>query len=141
MDKRKPKTYCANNIKCVLDNSHICSGLTKDSFIKITPNGGDITYTAGAYGEVVRSIDTAQMYTVNLVTDYGSPTDEWLMARRKRDRDSYDGMFDIMIRDLGSNPLFSGQYCSIVNNPERGYGAAASTHSWTILVAYGDYDT
>lgn len=50
-------------------------------------------------------------------------------------------MFDMMIRDLGSNPLFKGQGCSIANIPENGYSSTAATHTWKILVAYGDYDT
>ena len=140
MQKGTPKTYSANNVKCVLGGNHIASGFTKDSFIKITPNGGDITYTAGAYGEVTRSIDTSNMFTVNFVTDYGSPTDEWLKNRVKRDRNSYDGMFDLVIRDLGSNPMFTGNGCSVVNHAERIYGAAAGTTSWTVLVAYGEYE-
>jgi len=47
----------------------------------------------------------------------------------------------MMIRDLGSNPLFKGQECSIANIPENGYSSTAATHTWKILVAYGDYDT
>lgn len=141
MNKTEVKTYASDRVKCILDNSHVASGLTKDSFIKITPSGSGTSYTSGAYGEVVRSMDPSHMYEVEVVTDYGSPTDEWLMNRYKRDRDTYDGMFDMMIRDLGSNPLFKGQECSIANIPENGYSSTAATHTWKILVAYGDYDT
>lgn len=140
MEKRTPVTYAADRVKCILGGNHIASGLSKDSFIKITPNGGDFSYASGAYGEVVRSKDTSRMYTVNIVTDYGSHTDAWLKNRQKMDANSYDGMFDMVVRDLGSNPLFTGQGCTIVNQAERTYGAAAGTTSWNILVAYGDYE-
>lgn len=140
MEKRAPITYAADRVKLILGGSHIASGLAKDSFIKITPNGGDFSYASGAYGEVVRSKDTSRMYTVNIVTDYGSPTDEWLKNRQKLDANSYDGMFDLTVRDLGSNPMFNGQGCTVANQAERTYGAAAGTTSWNILVAYGEYE-
>lgn len=46
MNKTKVKTYASDRVKCILDNSHVASGLTKDSFIKITPSGGGTSYTS-----------------------------------------------------------------------------------------------
>ena len=137
---QEPKTYRSDNVKLVLGGTHIASGLPKDSFIKITPNGGDTTYVAGAYGEIVRTIDPTKMFNVTIQTLYGSATDSWLMQRYKRDRKNGDGMFSMMVKDLGSDPLFNGQYCSVVNFAEREYSSTASTHNWNILVGYGEFE-
>lgn len=137
---QKPKTYRSDNVKLVLGGTHIASGLPKDSFIKITPNGGDTSYVAGAYGEIVRTIDPTKMFNVTIQTMYGSSTDSWLMQRYKRDRKNGDGMFSMMVKDLGSDPLFNGQYCSVVNYAEREYSSTASTHTWNILVGYGEFE-
>lgn len=137
---QEPKTYRSDNVKLVLGGTHIASGLPKDSFIKITPNGGDTTYVAGAYGEIVRTIDPTKMFNVTIQTLYGSATDSWLMQRYKRDRKNGDGMFSMMVKDLGSDPLFNGQYCSVVNYAEREYSSTASTHTWNILVGYGEFE-
>ena len=59
------------------------------------------------------------------------------MQRYKRDRKNGDGMFPMMVKDLGNDPLFNGQYCSVVNYAEREYSSTASTHTWNILVGYG----
>lgn len=137
---QEPKTYRSDNVKLVLGGTHIASGMAKDSFIKITPNGGDTSYVAGAYGEIVRTIDPTKMFNVTIQTLYGSATDIWLMQRYKRDRKNGDGMFPMMVKDLGNDPLFNGQYCSVVNYAEREYGPTASTHTWNILVGYGEFE-
>lgn len=137
---QEPKTYRSDNVKLVLGGTHIASGLPQDSFIKITPNGGDTSYVAGAYGEIVRTIDPTKMFNVTIQTMYGSSTDSWLMQRYKRDRKNGDGMFSMMVKDLGSDPLFNGQYCSVVNYAEREYSSTASTHTWNILVGYGEFE-
>lgn len=31
MNKTKVKTYASDRVKCILDNSHVASGLTKDA--------------------------------------------------------------------------------------------------------------
>jgi len=94
---QEPKTYRSDNVKLVLGGTHIASGMAKDSFIKITPNGGDTSYVAGAYGEIVRTIDPTKMFNVTIQTLYGSSTDSWLMQRYKRDRKNGDGMFPMMV--------------------------------------------
>jgi hypothetical protein len=137
---QEPKTYRSDNVKLVLGGTHIAGGMAKDSFIKITPNGGDTSYVAGAYGEIVRTIDPTKMFNVTIQTLYGSATDSWLMQRYKRDRKNGDGMFPMMVKDLGNDPLFNGQYCSVVNYAEREYSSTASTHTWNILVGYGEFE-
>ena len=136
----KPVTYRADRVKAIFGGSHIVSGLDADSFITIEANGGDTTMESGADGEVVRSVDASKMYKVTVVLQYGSPSDKWLMDMRKRDMSSSDGMFDMLIKDLGADPLFTGQYCCLQNNPQRVYGKTGAAHSFVILVGQGDFE-
>lgn len=136
----KPTTYRASDVTMILGGSHIVSGFAEDSFISIQPQGGGNTMKVGADGEVVRDQDTSKMYKVNLNLLHGSKTCAWLDEAFQRDKSTGNGMFDIMVKDLsGVNRQFDGRYCCLENLPNVDYNKSSPTHSYTILVASGEY--
>ena len=58
-------TYNPKKVTCSLGN-HIVSGFADDSMITVEFAGDGTSYVSGADGEVVRSIDPSEIYTVKL---------------------------------------------------------------------------
>lgn len=138
--KKAPTTYRACDVTMVLAGSHIASGFAEDSFISIAPEGGGNTIRVGADGEIVRDQDTTRVFKISLSFLHGSDTYQWLFDRFQQDKQSGDGMFDVMIKDLsGVNKTFNGRYCCVENISNVEYTKNAPSHAFTILVSEGKY--
>ena len=95
----KIKTYNPKEVTIALGN-HIVAGYADDSFITIDPNGDGVTKKVGCDGEIVRSISPDDTYIVKLTVLQTSETNSFLQNRFKQDRQTGDGMFPILIKDL-----------------------------------------
>lgn len=82
-------------------------GYADDSFITIDPNGDGVTKKVGCDGEIVRSISPDDTYIVKLTVLQTSETNSFLQNRFKQDRQTGDGMFPILIKDLKGGMVFS----------------------------------
>lgn len=82
-------------------------GYADDSFITIDPNGDGVTKKARCDGEIVRSISPDDTYIVKLTVLQTSETNSFLQNRFKQDRQTGDGMFPILIKDLKGGMVFS----------------------------------
>ena len=102
----KIKTYNPKEVTIALGN-HIVAGYADDSFITIDPNGDGVTKKVGCDGEIVRSISPDDTYIVKLTVLQTSETNSFLQNRFKQDRQTGDGMFPILIKDLKGGMVFS----------------------------------
>jgi hypothetical protein len=115
------RTYDCKKVLISL-GSHTVTGYSDGSFVTIEAGGDGITKKVGCDGEVARSIDpdwTAKV-TINLLLP--SPTVAWAQARYVQDRDSGEGMFPILIKDLKGGLVFSAEDAWIVKPPTREFG-------------------
>lgn len=119
---------------------HIVTGIADDSFVTIDPNGDGITKKVGCDGEVVRSISPDDTSIVKVVVFQTSPTNSFLNEKLKLDRETGDGMFPILIKDLKGGLKFSAQQAWVSKPPSRGYGKEASTREWEIHTGKSNTD-
>ena len=124
MARRTVKTY---NCKEVLISfgSHAVSGYADDSYVSIEPNGGGITKKVGCDGEVIRSIDPDSTAKVKVTIHVQSPTVAWAQKQYDKDRDTGDGTFPVLIKDLKGGLVFSAQEAWVVKPPNREFGKEA----------------
>ena len=124
--------YSPKNVLCTM-GIHIASGFTEDGFITITPQGDGVTDEAGADGEVVISIPDDPRYEIKLVLQYGSKTNNWLLKQYNNNKQSPgSGLFNMQIKDLGSNPDFTASKAWVSKPAPCAYGKAGQSQEWTL---------
>jgi hypothetical protein len=105
---------------------HPVTGYSDGTFVNIAPVGDGVTSKTGCDGEKVRSLDPDNSYTVTLTLLQNSPTIAWAQKQYMLDKETGDGMFPILIKDMKGGMIFSAEHAWIVNSPEREFGREVS---------------
>ena len=132
----KIKTYNPKEVTIALGN-HIVVGYADDSFITIDPNGDGVTKKVGCDGEIVRSISPDDTYIVKLTVLQTSETNSFLQNRFKQDRQTGDGMFPILIKDLKGGMVFSSDAAWPAKPASRGFGKESNNREWELHTGSG----
>ena len=131
-------TYNPKKTTCALGR-HIASGFADDSFITIEPAGDGTSYVVGADGEIARSIDPNNAYTVKIALLQASATNKYLQKMYDKDKKDGTGTFPVNIADLLGNEKFTGSV-AWVNKPASWVrGKAQNNREWEITVGDGDF--
>ena len=115
------KTYNPKKVTVSLGN-HIVKGYADDTFITIDPSGDGITKKVGCDGEIVRAISPDDSYVIKLSLLQTSPTIGYLEERLAADRETGEGLFPILIKDLSGSLVFSSDSAWVVRSPSRAFG-------------------
>lgn len=132
----KIKTYNCKEVTIAL-GSHLVTGYADDSFITIDPNGDGVTKKVGCDGEIVRSISLDDTYIVKLSVLQTSATNSFLQERYAQDRQTGEGMFPILIKDLKGGMLFSSDAAWPAKPASRGYGKESNNREWELHTGSG----
>lgn len=132
------KTYNPKKVTVALGN-HMVRGYAEDSFITIEPVGEGVTSQSGADGDVVRSVDPDSRFTVKIVVQQTSSTNDFLQDMRKKDKKNGTGIFSLNIKDLMGNEAFSAEHAWVKNDASWGRGKAATDREWEIECV-GDFE-
>ena len=133
----KIKTYNPKEVTIALGN-HIVAGYADDSFITIDPNGDGVTKKVGCDGEIVRSISPDDTYIVKLTVLQTSETNSFLQNRFKQDRQTGDGMFPILIKDLKGGLVFSTEAAWCVKKAPVTRGKETNNREWELHTGSGE---
>ena len=129
------KTYDPKKVLISL-GSHSVTGYADGTFLGIEPNGGGVVKKVGADGEIVRSIDPDKSATVTITLLQPSPTVAYCQKKYDMDRETGDGTFPVLVKDLKGGLIFSAQEAWVVNNPGDEYGKEDSDRE--IQIATGE---
>lgn len=133
----KVKTYNPKEVTMAL-GTHIASGYAEDSFITIDPNGDGITKKVGCDGEIVRSVSPDGTFIVKVSVLQTSDTNSFLQKKYNQDKQTGDGMFPILIKDLKGGMVFSTDNAWVSKPASRGYGKEAANREWEIHTGEGE---
>lgn len=125
------KTYNSRQVIIAL-GTHAVTGYADDSFITIEEKGEGVTSASGCDGEVSRSVDPNEQYTVKLVLLQMSDTNKFLQGKYLLDKKTGDGTFPILVKDLKGGVLFSAESAWVQKQPSRVYGKSAQNREWSI---------
>ena len=125
------KTYNSKEVLVAL-GSHSVTGYADDSFVTIEPNGDGIMKKVGCDGEVARAISPDSTYKVKIALLQTSPTNSFLQNKFDLDRQTGDGTFPVLIKDLKGGLIFSADAAWIVKPPSRAYGKDTNNREWEI---------
>lgn len=127
----KIKTYNPTEVT-VSCGSHIVTGFADDSFITIEPNGDGITKKVGCDGEIVRAISPDNTYKVKITLLQTSESSSFFSRKADQDRDTGDGMFPVLIKDLKGGQLFSTEAAWVVKKSPLTRGKDSNNREWEL---------
>ena len=131
------KTYNPKEINIAI-GSHIVTGVADDSFVTIEANGDGVTKKVGCDGEVARGISPDGTYKVKISLLQTSETNSFLQEKYQLDRDTGDGMFPILIKDLKGGMLFSAEAAWVIKPPSRVFGKDTNNREWELHTGSGE---
>jgi hypothetical protein len=134
----KVSTYNPRKVTCAFGN-HPVSGFADDSFITIEPAGDGTSYVVGADGEVARSIDASNLYTVKVSLLQGSSTNAYLQKMYDKDHKDGTGTFSVSISDLIGKEKFTGSVAWVTKPATWARGKTQGNREWEIAVGEGQF--
>lgn len=124
-------TYNSSKVKIAL-GSHAVTGYAEDSFVVIEPINGGVTSKAGCDGEIVRSVDPNERFTVKLTLLASSPTHRFLLNKYKQDKKDGSGVFPILVNDITGEEKFSANKAWVTKLPSKTNGKESQNKEWVL---------
>ena len=118
------RTYDPKKVLISL-GAHTVTGYSDGGFISIEAGGDGISKKVGCDGEVTRSIDPDWTANVTITLMMTSPTVAWCHQQYVKDRDTGEGTFQILVKDLKGGLVFSSEDAWIVKPPTRDFDKEA----------------
>ncbi len=132
-------TYSPKQVTMAL-GSHIVTGYAEDSFLSIEPMGNGTSSKVGCDGEVTRSMDPDERFTVKITVSQNSPTNSFLQGEYKRDKATGDAIFPVLVKDLKGETTFSAEQAWVTKPMSFNRGKEAGDVEWTIECASGSLE-
>lgn len=128
---KKIKTYNPKEV-IVSCGTRIIDGYADDSFISIEPNGDGITKKVGCDGEIVRAISPDNTYKVKITLLQTSDSNSFFSDMVDLDRDTGNGLFPILIKDLKGGLVFSTEAAWVTKKASATRGKDTNNREWEI---------
>ena len=127
----KIKTYNPKEVTVAAGN-HIVTGFADDSFISIEVNGDGISKKVGCDGEIVRSVSPDNTYKIKISLLQTSDSNTFFSNKVDQDRDTGDGMFALLIKDLKGGLVFSTEAAWCTKKASVTRGKESNNREWEI---------
>lgn len=127
----KVKTYNPKEVT-IACGSHIVTGIADDSFVSIEPNGEGITKKVGCDGEIVRAVSPDNTYKVKISLLQTSDSNSYFSNMVDVDRESGEGMFPVLIKDLKGGTVFSTEAAWVTKKSSLTRGKSDNNREWEI---------
>lgn len=131
MATNKVRTYNPKEV-VIAAGSHIVTGIADDSFISIEANGDGITKKVGCDGEIVRSVSPDSTFKVKIVLLQTSESNAFFSRKVDQDRETGDGLFPLLIKDLKGGQVFSTEAAWVTKKASFTRGKADNNREWEI---------
>lgn len=135
----KIKTYNPKEV-IIAAGSHLVTGIADDSFITIEPNGDGVSKKVGCDGEICRSVSPDNTYKVKIVLLQTSDSNSFFSRKVDQDRETGDGLFPLLIKDLKGGVVFSTEAAWCVKKASLARGKADNNREWEIETGDADLD-
>lgn len=127
----KVKTYNPKEVTIACGN-HIVTGIADDSFVSIEANGEGITKKVGCDGEIVRAVSPDNTYKVKISLLQTSDSNAFFSNMVDVDRETGEGMFPVLIKDLKGGLVFSTEAAWVIKKSSVTRGKADNNREWEI---------
>lgn len=127
----KIKTYNPKEV-VISAGPHIVTGIADDSFVTIEANGDGITKKVGCDGEIVRVVSPDGTYKVKIALLQTSDSNTYFSQKVDQDRETGDGMFPLLIKDLKGGLVFSTEAAWCTKKAAVTRGKESNNREWEI---------
>lgn len=127
----KVKTYNPKEVTIACGN-HIVTGIADDSFVSIEANGEGITKKVGCDGEIVRAVSPDNTYKVKISLLQTSDSNAFFSNMVDVDRETGEGMFPVLIKDLKGGVVFSTEAAWVIKKSAITRGKADNNREWEL---------
>jgi len=127
----KIKTYNPKEV-VISAGPHIVTGIADDSFVTIEANGDGITKKVGCDGEIVRAVSPDGTYKVKIALLQTSDSNTYFSQKVDQDRETCDGMFPLLIKDLKGGLVFSTEAAWCTKKAAVTRGKESNNREWEI---------
>ena len=127
----KIKTYNPKEV-VISAGPHIVTGIADDSFVTIEANGDGITKKVGCDGEIVRAVSPDGAYKVKIALLQTSDSNTYFSQKVDQDRETGDGMFPLLIKDLKGGLVFSTEAAWCTKKAAVTRGKESNNREWEI---------
>lgn len=127
----KVKTYNPKEVTIACGN-HIVTGIADDSFVSIEANGEGITKKVGCDGEIVRAVSPDNTYKVKISLLQTSDSNAFFSNMVDVDRETGEGMFPVLIKDLKGGVVFSTETAWVIKKSAITRGKADNNREWEL---------
>ena len=127
----KIKTYNPKEV-VISAGPHIVTGIADDSFVTIEANGDGITKKVGCDGEIVRAVSPDGNYKVKIALLQTSDSNTYFSQKVDQDRETGDGMFPLLIKDLKGGLVFSTEAAWCTKKAAVTRGKESNNREWEI---------
>lgn len=124
-------TYNSKKVTCAL-GSHIVTGFADDSFISLEESSDGVSVVSGADGELARSVDPSELFTLKLSLQQQSRSNQWLNKMYYADKKSESGTFSVNMKDLLGKDTFVADVAWVAKPPTVTKGKTQNNLEWTI---------
>lgn len=124
-------TYNSKKVTCAL-GSHIVTGFADDSFISVEESSDGVSTVSGADGELARSVDPSELFTLKLSLQQQSRSNKWLTQKYYADKTNESGTFSVNIKDLLGKDNFVADVAWVTKLPTVTKGKTQNNLEWTI---------
>lgn len=131
-------TYNPKKVTCAFGR-HIVTGFADDSMITVEFAGDGTSYVSGSDGEVVRSIDPTEIYTLKLSLQQTSKTNAYLQNMYDKDRNTGAGTFSVNVSDILGKEKFVGGIAWVTKPASWVRGKTNNNREWEIVVGCGQF--
>lgn len=139
MARKKVKTYASKKV-IIAWGSHVVTGYAEDSFVTVDPHGEGVNKVVGCDGEIARSLDPNQTYTVKLSVLQTSDSNAFFNKMQKLDSETGEGVFPLLITDLMGGTIFSADEAWLQKGASRVWGKANQNREWTFDTGEAEYN-
>lgn len=127
----KVKTYNPKEVT-IACGSHIVTGFADDSFVSIEANGDGITKKIGCDGEIARAVSPDNTYKVKISLLQTSDSNAYFSNMFDVDRETGEGMFPILIKDLKGGLVFSTESAWVLKRSSVTRGKETNNREWEL---------
>lgn len=127
----KVKTYNPKEV-VIACGSHIVTGIADDSFVTIEANGDGITKKVGCDGEIGRAVSPDNTYKVKISLLQMSDSNAYFSRMVDLDRETGNGMFPVLIKDLKGGQVFSTESAWVTKKASVARGKDTNNREWEI---------
>ncbi len=135
----KIKTYNPKEV-VVSAGPHIVTGFADDSFITIEANGDGITKKVGCDGEIARSVSPDGTAKVKIVLLQTSDSNSFFSRKVDQDRETGDGLFPLLIKDLKGGLVFSTEAAWCTKKASAVRGKETNNREWELDTGECDWN-